>query len=229
MTFASGTLYVTDSAGIQQFSTNGTLGITISGNYFYQITTGPNGNLYAADGISSVYEFTPSGTQVGSGPFVTGVPGAYGPGFGPDGSLYVAAGNTSDGGDSVYKFDANGNMVGSGEFFSNGLLASDSDVMYNAGPASVPEPGTFALAALAITTAVCRWSWMKVRKALDGHDGGQSATRRHPDGTRADRVVHPFREWIAKDARRFVHDFESSCVACCLVKSVRSRHAPFWE
>jgi hypothetical protein len=127
VTFASGSLYVTDAYGIQQFSTSGSLGITFGGNYFYQITTGLNGNLYAADGVNSVYEFTPSGTQVGSAPFVTGVSGAYGSGFGPDGSLYVA-----DTGDSVFKFDTNGNMVGSGVFFSSGLLMVGTDVLYDA-------------------------------------------------------------------------------------------------
>ena len=134
LTYASGNLYVTDSAGIQQFSTNGSLGITFSGNATRStdVTSiksrpGPTVNLYATDGISSVYEFTPSGTQVGSGPFVTGVYGAYGPGFGPDGSLYVA-GN----GPAVYKFGPDGTMVGSGPFFNSDLLVYGTSVLYDA-------------------------------------------------------------------------------------------------
>jgi len=147
--YSGGSLYVTDSAGIQQFNLTGHLLNTFGGSFF-QITTGPNGNLYAADGNSSVYEFTPSGTQVGSGPFVTGVTGVYGAGFGPDGSLYAASLNNF-----VDKFDSNGNPVGNSPFFTSpfGSTPGLSSVIYDAVPASVPEPSTLAMltiAALAI-------------------------------------------------------------------------------
>jgi hypothetical protein len=149
LTFANGSLYVTSTSGIEQFSLNGTPGAHISGRTYYDITTGPNGNLFAADGSHSVYEFTTAGTPVGSGPFVTGVSGAYGAGFGPDGSIYVAGL-----GSGVYKFDSSGDPIGSSPFFQYNQSGSPGlvDLLYDAGPASVPEPGTITLLMIGIAT-----------------------------------------------------------------------------
>jgi outer membrane protein assembly factor BamB len=159
--FASGYLYVTNSSGIQQFSLTGQLGLTFGGRQYYQITTGPDGNLYAADGGSSVYEFAPSGSQVGSGPFVTGVGGAYGGGFGPDGSIYVA-----NNGNDVFKFDSNGSPIGSSPFFQYAQSGNPGlcDVLYDAAPVSVPEPGTLTLLSIAACAVACRASRKSVRR-----------------------------------------------------------------
>jgi streptogramin lyase len=157
VTFASGGLYVTSLTGIQQFDLNGDAGPTFGGRTFYQITTGPNGNLYAADGSSSIYEFTPSGSQVGTGPFATGVSGAYGSGFDPSGNIYV--GNNGNG---VYKFDPSGSPVGSAPFFTNSQLVNATDVLYDLAPASVPEPGTLVLMMIGMATvAIRRRPWKK--------------------------------------------------------------------
>jgi outer membrane protein assembly factor BamB len=152
--YASTDLYVTSLTGIQQYDLHGNPGLAFGGRTFFQITNGPNGNLYAADGISSVYEFTPSGSQIGSGPFVSGVSGAYGAGFDPDGNIYV--GNNAG---AVYKFDSNGQPVGSGPFVTSPLLNGASGVLYDFGAASVPEPNTLILLAIGMTMIVIRRRW----------------------------------------------------------------------
>ena len=152
LTYSSGHVYVTFNTptldgGIASYDLQGNLTSQFGRSADYlrlqSLSTGANGNLFATDGESSVYQFTPSGTRVGVGPFATSnhIVGTYGAGFGPNGSLFVV-----DTGGPVYKFDSNGNLLGDPFIPKSGAdytLNYPVSALYDA--VAVPEPGTLVL------------------------------------------------------------------------------------
>ena len=152
LTYSSGHIYVTFNTptldgGIASYDLQGNLTSQFGRSADYlrlqSLSTGANGNLFATDGESSVYQFTPSGTRVGVGPFATSnhIVGTYGAGFGPNGSLFVV-----DTGGPVYKFDSNGNLIGDPFIPKSGAgytLNYPVSALYNA--VAVPEPSALIL------------------------------------------------------------------------------------
>ena len=147
----NGNLFVTTAGSkllgsIVEFSLTGTLlntfATTIPAGRPEGLTVGPNGNLFATDGVSSIYQFTTAGVQVGAGPYVTnnGIQATYGAGFAYDGSLFV----TSDTG-PTFKFDPNGKPIGTGPFIAR--TTADYNFPYPVQPLfdAVPEPSSILL------------------------------------------------------------------------------------
>ena len=147
----NGNLYITTAGtavvgSIVEFSLTGQLLNTFATNLPAGrpegLVVGPNGNLFTTDGVSSVYQFTTAGVQVGAGPYVTnsGILATYGAGFGPDGSLFV----TSDTG-PTFKFNASGNLIGTGAFIAQSgagySFPYPVQPLFNA----VPEPSSIIL------------------------------------------------------------------------------------
>jgi trimeric autotransporter adhesin len=106
----AGNVYVADGNGhgIRKITPDGTISL-LAPNNFVDIKTDSSGNLYATDGVATIYKITPSGT-------VTPIAGGS-VGFGGDGSVATSArfdgpsGVALDGLSNIYVADTYNNRV----------------------------------------------------------------------------------------------------------------------